>query len=76
MLLGVFELLEAKQNEIDAGHEYVAALTDYWTARADLERAVGGRLSIAAATQPSTQPATMSATSQPAPADDHSHHHH
>jgi cobalt-zinc-cadmium efflux system outer membrane protein len=68
MLLGVFELLEAKQNEIDAGREYVAALTDYWTARAELERAVGGRLSTTPNTQPSTVPAMTS------PAADHSHH--
>lgn len=36
MFLGVFELLEAKRREIDAGLGYVAALRDYWTARADL----------------------------------------
>ena len=72
MLLGVFELLEAKQNEIDAGRAYVAALTDYWTARAELERAVGGRLPTPGST---TQPATIPATSQPAEPD-HSHHHH
>jgi cobalt-zinc-cadmium efflux system outer membrane protein len=75
MIVGVFELLEAKQREIDAGREYVAALTDYWTARAALERAVGGRLSVGA---PSTRPATASAAaSQPAPGQqDHAHHHH
>jgi len=72
MLLGVFELLQARQNEIDAGRAYVAALTDYWTARAELERAVGGRLKVGA----STQPATIPAASQPAPTEDHSQHHH
>ncbi|MEA2711164.1 MAG: hypothetical protein QOF78_3765 [Phycisphaerales bacterium] len=72
MLLGVFELLEAKQNEIDAGREYVAALTDYWTSRAELERAVGGRV---AATAPSTQPTTIPAASQPAMPDNMHHHH-
>jgi outer membrane protein, heavy metal efflux system len=76
MLLGVFELLEAKQNEIDAGREYVEALTDYWTARAELERAVGGRLPATPATQPATVPATTApAATQPAQ-QDHSHHHH
>jgi cobalt-zinc-cadmium efflux system outer membrane protein len=70
MIVGVFELLEAKQNEVEAGRQYVAALTDYWTARAELERAVGGSL---ASGSPATQPATApAATSQP----DHAHHHH
>jgi cobalt-zinc-cadmium efflux system outer membrane protein len=36
MFLGVFQLLEAKRREIDAGLGYIAALRDYWTARADL----------------------------------------
>lgn len=36
MFLGVFQLLEAKRREIDAGMGYIAALRDYWTARADL----------------------------------------
>ncbi len=44
MLIGVYRLLEAKQDEIDAYREYVEAVRDYWLARIDLERAVGGRL--------------------------------
>lgn len=56
MQLGVFELLQAKQAEIDAGREYVEAMRDYWIARAELERAVGGRLpEDAPATQPTHQ---------------------
>ena len=55
MLVGIFQLLQAKQGEIEAGRAYVEALRDYWMARAELEKAVGGRLSRAAAT---TQPAT------------------
>ena len=74
MLLGVFELLEAKQNEIDAGREYIEALTDYWVARAELERAVGGRLPATPATQPATVPAAAATTTQPEA--DHSQHHH
>ena len=42
MYLGVFELVRARQNEIDAVQEYIDASRDYWMARADLERAVGG----------------------------------
>jgi cobalt-zinc-cadmium efflux system outer membrane protein len=45
MLLGVFDLLRAKQEEVEAGGSYVEALRDYWLARAELERALGGRLS-------------------------------
>lgn len=45
MQIGVFDLLRAKQEEVNAGREYVEALRDYWVARADLEKAVGGSLS-------------------------------
>jgi len=44
MFTGVFQLLKAKQDEIDSGREYLEALTDFWVARAALEGAVGGRL--------------------------------
>lgn len=37
MFIGVFQLLEAKRREIDAGLGYIAALHDYWSARADLD---------------------------------------
>jgi cobalt-zinc-cadmium efflux system outer membrane protein len=37
-------LLQAKQNEIEAGRAYVETLRDYWKARAELEKAVGGQL--------------------------------
>jgi cobalt-zinc-cadmium efflux system outer membrane protein len=48
MLMGIFQLLDAKQHEIDAGREYIAALKEYWTARCELEQAVGGEISAAA----------------------------
>ena len=44
MLLDVLNLLQARQNEIDAGRDYIATLRDYWIARVELERAVGGSL--------------------------------
>lgn len=44
MYLGVFELVRARANEIDAVQDYIDATRDYWMARADLERAVGGSL--------------------------------
>ncbi|WP_428311917.1 TolC family protein [Hydrocarboniphaga sp.] len=44
MLAGVFELLVAKQDEYDAYAGYVEATKDYWTARAELARAIGRAL--------------------------------
>lgn len=44
MLKGVFELILARQEEYDAYQEYLEAVRDYWTARAELRRVVGGRL--------------------------------
>lgn len=44
MLVGVFELLLAKQQEYDAYQGYLEAVRDYWVARAELRGAVGGRL--------------------------------
>ncbi len=44
MAMPVFTLLQAKQSEIDAARMYLDALRDYWSARADLERATGGTL--------------------------------
>jgi outer membrane protein, heavy metal efflux system len=49
MLLGVYQLLQAKQNEINAYREYIEAVRDYWIARADLERAIGTSLALAGA---------------------------
>ena len=44
MLIGVFELLLAKQEEYDAYQDYLEAVRDYWIARAELRKAAGGRL--------------------------------
>ena len=44
MLQGVFELILARQQEYDAYQEYLEAVRDYWTARAQLRGVVGGRL--------------------------------
>lgn len=45
MLLGVFQLLDARQAEIEGYRQYIEAVRDYWIARVELERAAGGRLS-------------------------------
>lgn len=50
MLAGVYQLLQAKRDEIEAGRGYVETLTEYWVARAELERTVGGDLPVGLAT--------------------------
>ena len=44
MLVGVFELVQAKLAEYDAYQAYLEAVRDYWLARVELARAVGQRL--------------------------------
>jgi cobalt-zinc-cadmium efflux system outer membrane protein len=44
MLVGAFDLIRAKQDEYDAYQLYLEAIRDYWLARIELSRAVGGRL--------------------------------
>ena len=64
MLVGTFQLLTAKQQQIEAGRQSIEALRDYWLARTELDRLVGGRLPPAGAA--ATAPA---ATSMPGPAE-------
>jgi len=49
MLMGVFELLLAKQTQYAAYQEYLEAVRDYWLAEVHLKRAVGGHLPASAA---------------------------
>lgn len=44
MSISPFELLRAKQEEIEAGAQYIDALRDYWLARARVETLLNGRL--------------------------------
>lgn len=44
MLLGAYDLLRAKQSEIDTYRSFIEANRDYWVARTELERATGGSL--------------------------------
>jgi len=53
MLIGTFQLLMAKRDEITARREHIEALMDYWIARSDLEHALGGSL-LSAAPHPET----------------------
>ncbi|WP_240359066.1 TolC family protein [Pyxidicoccus trucidator] len=58
MQLGLYALLAAKREQVEAYRSYIEAVRDYWMARAELERLVGGRLP-GQTTQPSppeTQP--------------------
>ncbi len=64
MLKGVFELLQSKKDEIEAEREYIETLRNYWIARTELERSVGGKLpesetheSKETLSAPSTEPA-------------------
>ncbi|MCH8332767.1 hypothetical protein IIC65_02445, partial [Candidatus Sumerlaeota bacterium] len=44
MQIGAQRLLLAKQNEIEAGLNYIESLRAYWLARVQLERILSGRL--------------------------------
>jgi cobalt-zinc-cadmium efflux system outer membrane protein len=44
MQLGVFQLLQAKQREIDTRRMYILAQRDYWIARTELEQILAGRM--------------------------------
>jgi cobalt-zinc-cadmium efflux system outer membrane protein len=69
MYVGVFQLLQAKRDQVDAGREYIDSLREYWLARCELERAIGGRL------PGSSHPSTLPAATQPAADHEHEGHH-
>ena len=90
MLVGAFELLSAKRDEIAAYRDYVEALKDYWTSRAMLTSALGGPLPVTTTDEIDSEPATpqeMQAPmhehmghampdSKPNPPAPHQHHNH
>ena len=43
MQIGAFQLLQAKQQEIEAGGQYIETLRDYWLARTELDQLLSGR---------------------------------
>lgn len=45
MQVGVFQLLLAKQQQIEAGRRYIDALHAYWLARTELDQLLAGRMS-------------------------------
>ncbi len=44
MLQGTYDLLAAREREVETERAYIEAWRDYWIARVELERALGGRL--------------------------------
>ena len=48
MTIGVFQLLQAKRDQVEAGRAYVEALRDYWIRRAGVDQLLAGRLLRAA----------------------------
>lgn len=52
MLMSVFELLADAREQASAVSGYIGALRDYWTAQANLEAALGGRLPSNQGVQP------------------------
>jgi outer membrane protein, heavy metal efflux system len=60
MLEDVYELLDATREQIDAGREYVATLSEFWVASAELTQLLGGKL-------PATPAAMATAETVPTP---------
>jgi cobalt-zinc-cadmium efflux system outer membrane protein len=54
MLVGVYDLLLAKQTQVQTARQYIAATRDFWLAWAELERVVGVRVPISAGSQSAT----------------------
>lgn len=76
MFKGAFELLLVKQEQYAAYQAYLEAVRDYWIARAELKRAVGGRLpDDDAPAEDSVGVDTILPTANPE-GDDAQHHHH
>ncbi len=44
MLVGVYDLLFAKQNQLNTARDYISSLRNYWVTYVELQRALGGRL--------------------------------
>ena len=74
MLIGVFELIQAKTKEYDAYQGYLEAIRDYWQARISLIRLVGERLPSDAGIRDSAP--TVKEILGPAQAMPEAHHHH
>ena len=67
MLIGIFEVIQAKTQEYDAYQGYLEAVRDYWLARVDLMRLVGARLPSDKEISATTPTVTQILTPPPAP---------
>ncbi len=77
MLIGAFELIQARQDEYDAYQGYLEAIRDYWLTRVELARAVGGRLPDDGAPRRDAPGAdTLLRAGQPSGDSDSAHHQH
>lgn len=72
MLLGVYDLLLAKQNQINAARDYLASWREFWLAWADLERATGSTLT-GAAVNSSNKSSPASTSKQSGDLESHQH---
>ncbi len=46
MLIGAFQLLQAKRDQIETAAAYIEQLRDYWVARLDVEQLLAGRITL------------------------------
>lgn len=74
MQVSSFVLLRAKENEVKAARETIEALRAYWTARAQLEKAVGG--SLTANASPAKKMTAVKPTMKSMEPDAHAQHAH
>jgi cobalt-zinc-cadmium efflux system outer membrane protein len=72
MLVGVYELLDAKQTQIQAASDYIGVWRDFWVAWTDLELAIGTHLPVPQATSDAPEDASGSADA-PAANGEHQH---
>ena len=66
MQIGVFQLLQARQGQVQAAADYVDALRTYWLARAELQHVLAGRLGSASSVSPASTAPTMQAATDAA----------
>ncbi len=62
MLVGVFQLLQATQNEMQARRDFIEAQREYWSARSSLDRALMGITSDPSFSPASNQSKRVNAT--------------
>jgi cobalt-zinc-cadmium efflux system outer membrane protein len=72
MLIGVYELLSAKQAQIHAASDYIGVWRDFWVAWTDLELAIGTHLPVSQ-TPADTIEITPDSTDTPSGHDQHHH---